>query len=158
MTARNGTVVTTLASGMKTTITNGADPRFGIAAPIPTSLTSVSPAGLTFQQTMSEIAALSTPTNPLSLTTLSTTITTDPTNSLSYTNKYTAATRTWAMTTAAGRSRTLALDTLGRLSTSQRDSLDADAFAYDTFGRLASLTQGSRVRTSHTTRTGCSRR
>ena len=147
VTGVNGTSTTTLASGTKTTITVGQDPRFGLAAPFASTLTSVSPAGLTFTQDSTETAALSNPANLLTLTSLTVQTTTDPVNNLSYSDVYTASSRLWQLTTAAGRSRTVTLDTLGRLASSQRDSLNADLFAYDSHGRLATLAQGTRTRT-----------
>src|SRR5947207_2250238 len=84
--------------------------------------------------------------DPLSLTSLTDTVTVDTSSNLKFTNVYTASNRTFAMTTPAGRTRSLVLDALGRMSSRQRDGLFAESFAYDTSGRLSTATQSTRVR------------
>ena len=135
----DGTTRTTLPDGTVSTAIQGPDPRFGMQAPVVTSLTTVT-GGLTATATANRTAVLSDPTNPLSLQTLTDTATLNGRTSRSV---YDAATRTATATSAAGRVSTSTLDTLGRPHQSQVTGLLAVTNTYDAQGRLATLTQGT---------------
>jgi hypothetical protein len=66
---------TTTADGAITTLTPGPDPRFGMQAPIPKTLTVRMPSGLTSSLAMTRGVTLSDPTNLLSLTNQTDTLT-----------------------------------------------------------------------------------
>jgi RHS repeat-associated protein len=128
----------TQPDGTITTLLQGSDPRFSMQAPIPKSLT-VQTAGLTSTLTTERTAVLADANNPLSLTSLTDTVTL---NGRTATSFYNAATKTATATSAAGRISQIALDNLGRVIQSQVTGLLSVNNAYDPKGRLASITQG----------------
>ncbi len=128
--------------GMRASLTEGPDPRFGMEAPIPSNAMITTPGGSIATLTATRTAVLSTPNDPLSLTTLTDTATL---NGRNYTSVYNAATRTAASTTPQGRQVTATTDSLGRLIHAQVPGLLPTDVEYEPGGRLASLTQGSGV-------------
>src|SRR5262249_51944462 len=117
----------------------GPDPRFGMQAPLPKSLT-ITAGGLTSTLTTQRVVTLSDANNSLSLTGLTDTVTL---NGHTGTNVYDAATKTFTATSPANRKRTTTIDTLGRLTQAQVGSLLAINTTYDLKGRPASVTQGT---------------
>ena len=131
---------TTTADGTVTTLTRGPDPRFGMQAPISKTLTVRLPSGLTSNLAMTRAVTLSNPTNPLSLTSQTETITL---NGRAATSTYTASTKTRTDRSPANRVVTTTLDAQGRVVREQVDSLEPVAFTYDPRGRLSNVTQGT---------------
>jgi RHS repeat-associated protein len=127
-------------SGTVTTLAAGGDPRFGVEAPVTTSVSVAFPSGLDVVATNARAATVADPFDPLSLVTLEETSTVDANT---FTTAYTASTRTFLTTTPLGRTRTLTIDALGRPVTLQASGGETTTAAYDTRGRLASLTTGS---------------
>jgi RHS repeat-associated protein len=121
----------------------GPDPRWGIQFPVLTS-GSLTRGTLTMNIANSRTASLSDPSNPFSLITQTDTSTV---NSRSYKSVFTASTRTFMNTTAGGRVTTTTLDALEHVSSVEPPGITATQFAYDSRGRLTSLTQGTRVHT-----------
>jgi YD repeat-containing protein len=107
----NGSHVTTLPDGTVSNLLEGPDPRFAMQAPLPQSLTTTR-GGLTATITTVRTVSLADPNNPLSLTALTETV---RVNGRTYTSSYTAATKTMATTTPAGRQRLATINTLGHL-------------------------------------------
>jgi len=142
----DGSVVTTLPNGTTTTVVETPDPRFGMTAPIAGTLSVLTPAGLSYQQSGTRKVALANSLNPLSLTALTDTTTVDPVHGLTFTSAYTATNRSWTMTTPASRTRALGIDASGRLTSTQRGSLLPETFSYDAHGRLSAIAQGARAR------------
>jgi len=140
----NGTQTTTLRTGVVYKTQAGPDPRFGMQAPLPTSQTFTTPGGLTWSATVNRTANLADSTNPLSLVTQTDTA---QINGRTYTRVYNTASRTFTLTTPAGRQSTAILDAKGRLVQATVPGLTPVQLAYDSRGRLASLTQGSRTYT-----------
>lgn len=71
----DGATITTSTDGTVTTEVQGPDPRFGMQAPITQRLTVKTPGGLTSTLTTQRSATLTDSANPLSLTTLTDTVT-----------------------------------------------------------------------------------
>ncbi|CDI04394.1 exported hypothetical protein [Candidatus Competibacter denitrificans Run_A_D11] len=141
----DGSQKTTLADGTVSTLLQGPDPRFGMQAPLPKSLTTTT-GGLTSTLTTERTVSLSNPQNLLSLTTLTDTATL---NGRTATSIYTAATRTTVATSPAGRQRTAIVDTQGRITQAQVPGLATINTSYDSHGRPSAITQssGSETRT-----------
>jgi RHS repeat-associated protein len=131
----------TLPDGTASSQTLGADPRWGIQAPIPAGQT-ITLGNLTMNVSSNRTASVGTPGDPFSLTTQidSTTI-----NGKVYTSTYTAGARTYTFTTPAGRSVNTTLDSQERVISSGIAGLLPTTFCYDTLGRLGSVTKGARV-------------
>jgi YD repeat-containing protein len=139
LTQTNGTVKTTAPDGTVTVAIQGPDPRFGMQAPITKSQT-VTSGGLTSTLTTAVTADLTTPGDPLSLTTL---IANTTLNGRLATSVYHAASRITTTTSAAGRVSYSVLDAKGRVSETGLTGLDAVHYSYDARGRLSNTTQGS---------------
>ncbi len=135
----DGTTKTTLPDGTVNTVVQGPDPRFGMQAPIVTSQT-MTTGGLSLTQTASRTQTLSDPSNPLSTTSLTDTVTV---NSRTTTRVYTVANKTETTTSAAGRISTRTLDALGRVTGTQVTGIAAVSNSYDAQGRLAKISQGT---------------
>jgi RHS repeat-associated protein len=133
----------TLPDGSSYTSTIGPDPRWGLQDPITTAET-IKLGSLSMAVANTRTATLATPANPFSLTTQNDTRTL---NGRQYTSQFTASTRTWVATTPALRKTTTALDSLERISSMQIGSLLPVTLAYDSHGRLSTVTQGTRSAT-----------
>jgi len=141
----DGSEQSTQATGVVQTLKESPDPRFGMQAPVDQTATVTTPVDhLTATVTESRTATLSDPTNPLSLTTRTETVTV---NGRTVTRTYNAATRTYTDTSPAGRQTTTVLDGDGRPIQQQVSNLTATTFAYDGNGRLTGVAQGSRTNT-----------
>jgi RHS repeat-associated protein len=135
----DGTNTSNLPDGTTIASIEGPDPRFGMESPILQSLTT-STGGLTATLLTERTASLADPNNLLTLTSL-----TDKTtlNGRISTSTYDASTKTTTNTSAAGRTATSVIDNLGRITEAQIAGLLGVNTAYDTRGRLASVSQGS---------------
>jgi RHS repeat-associated protein len=133
----DGTRKTTRADGTVSTLLQSPDPRFGMDAPLESLTTTTG--GLTSTVTNARTVNLSDPTNLFSLTT-----STDTTviNGRKYTRAYNASTRTFTMTSPAGRTSAVTIDKLGRVTGIQVGGLAPVTAEYDTRGRLANLVWG----------------
>jgi RHS repeat-associated protein len=129
----------TFPDGMMANLMEGPDPRWGMQAPLVSFLTIGTPGGLVSSYTITRAVDLMEPTNPLSLVTMTDTLTI---NGHSYTSTYVAASQTFTATTPAGRQSTAVVDALGRVTRVQVANLNPTRFSYDARGRLASITQG----------------
>jgi YD repeat-containing protein len=139
--APSGTVTFTTPEGMTSTTSRQADPRFGLQAPLLTTI-SKSPAGLTQTTAVTRSAALANPTDVLSATSLSETRTV---NGRAYNLTYTSADHKLVSTTPAGRAVTITLDANGRASLLQRPGMFDTQLLYDQLGRLSTVNQGART-------------
>jgi RHS repeat-associated protein len=136
----NGKTTETAADGTVMVRVEGPDPRFGMQAPVVTSMTVTTPAGKVANITGSRSAVLGTAGNPLSLTTLTETVTL---NGKQTQDVYTASSRTHLTTSPAGRQLTTVLDEKSRPVSQQITGIAATGYAYDPRGRLMTITQGS---------------
>jgi len=135
-----GIETVTAPDGTLTTLTERADPRFGLQAPLPGTLTVRTPSGLTATLSTTRALTLSDPNNVFSFSTITDTVTL---NGRTATSTYTAATKTFTDTSPANRQVTSTLDPQGRVLTTQVTGLAPISFAYDPRGRLSTLSQGS---------------
>ena len=138
----DGSEHTTNPDGSSNAVQYEPDPRWGMLARVPKSV-SVTTAGTTANLTTTRTASLASPNNPLSLRTLTDTVTL---NDRTFTTVYDAATKTATSTSAAGRQNKAGIDSLGRVVQVQLGGLLANSLSYDTpRGRLATVTQGTGV-------------
>jgi len=133
----------TLPDGTSDSDTLGPDPIWGIQAPVVSSET-LALGNLTMSITGSRTASLATVGNPFSLTSR-----TDTTsiNSRTYTSAFTASNLTFVDITPVGRTLTAVLDSMERVASTQVAGLLPSNFAYDSRGRLSTVTRGTRTST-----------
>ncbi len=137
----DGTFATTEADGTVKTLLQGPDPRFSMLSPITKSL-QTSTGGLISSLTSQRTAVLATANNPLSLTTLTDTVTL---NGRTQTTVYNAANKTFTSTNPAARQTKTVIDNLGRVTQAQTTGLLAVNKTYDPQGRPSTIAQGSGV-------------
>ena len=136
----DGSRTLTSADGTIVTQTLGPDPRWGMLAPVVSSQQTSTPGGLTQTLATTRSAALANPIDPLSLQVLTSTLTINGRTALSV---YTAATRTFTVTSAAGRQSVTTLDAYGRLaSATLAPGMVSTNWSYDAQGRLHQVQQG----------------
>ena len=137
----DGSIITLGPDGTRSTVQPPApDPRFGVAVPLVGSASSVTPAGVTTTTGQTRSVTLSDPTDPLTVTTMTSTITTD---GQTVQDNYTAATRTQTTTSPSGITETVTYRTDGLVQSTRRGTLTATVYDYDTRGRVTTVTQGS---------------
>lgn len=133
----NGVTTMTEPADVVTTTQQGADPRFGMQAPIDQTTTVTTPAtppdNLTATVTQSRSAALSNPADPFSFTTHTETVTV---NGRSVTRSYDATSRTYTDTSPAARQTTTQLDANNRPIHQQVGDLTVTYFGYNANGQL----------------------
>ena len=130
----------TLPDGTTDSETLGPDPVWGLQVPVDTSET-LTQGNLTMNITGSRATTLGTQGDPFTVTTETDTQTI---NGRTYTSAFTGSTRTWVNTSPVGRTVTVGLDSLERVSSTQLGMLTAMDFSYDSRGRLSLATQGTR--------------
>ena len=132
-----------LPDGTSNSTTMGPDPRWGLQVPVTTSET-VTQGTLSMKITGSRTASVSTPGNPFTLVSQ-----TDKQaiNGRTYSSVFTTSDRTYLDTTPVGRTLATVLDSQERVASTQVAGLTATDFAYDTRGRLSTITQGTRKTT-----------
>ncbi|MBL0122655.1 MAG: hypothetical protein IPP88_07940 [Betaproteobacteria bacterium] len=143
---------TTYADGSVYTVKYAPDPRWGMLAPVAKSWVVTTPGGRTRTVTKARTATLSDPTDLLSLTNLTETATDNGAASTSVFSSN-GTTRTRTITTAAGRSGTITLDTLGRITQVQALGLDPVSYTYDSRGLISTIVEGTGVGSRTTTLT-----
>jgi RHS repeat-associated protein len=129
-----------LPDGTSYNTTFGADPRWGIQVAVPTSA-SLSFGSLVARTSHKRTASLATAGNPFSLTDQTDT---DTVNSRVYTSTFTASNRTFTNTTPVGLQLLETLDAKERITRTQLGALLPTNLAYDSRGRLTSVTRGAR--------------
>jgi len=140
----NGLHTRTLRDGTVIKTQLGPDPRFGMRAPIPSEETLTTPGGHVRTATSSRTVALADLSDPLSLVSLTDTLTI---NGATFTSVYDPANRAFTVTTPAGRHGTTVLDQAGRPVTIGIEGLTPLEISYDDRGRTASFVQGARAYT-----------
>jgi RHS repeat-associated protein len=131
ITARDGTIEN---------VVFGPDPRWRMQAPFVKSYTTTTPAGLTRTISETRSAVLADSNNPLSMQSLTSTVTV---NGRVFTSLYDSATRTFTETSAGGRTHSTVVDAKGRVTAEQSSGLLPTGYSYDNRGRLAVITEGS---------------
>jgi RHS repeat-associated protein len=132
---------TTAADGTKVTTTYVADPRFGMAAPVPATSIVRTPGGLELTTTTSREVTLSNSQDPLTVLTQTET---RVVNGRTYQTMFDASSGTFTTTTPAGRTSTSTIDGQGRVTRTQVGSLTPVDYTYDSQGRLTTISQGPR--------------
>jgi RHS repeat-associated protein len=141
----DGTQTALYPDGSKAVIYQSPDPRWGMMAPVASTIIFTTPSGKTTTITNSRTASLSTPGDPLSLTSLRVT---SSRGGATTSTTYTAASRTISISTAAGRAGTSTLDSLGRVVSWQPDAgVSPITYSYDALGRLIKAQEGSQFET-----------
>ena len=136
----NGSRQITSTNNTRTLLVEGADPRWGMVAPLAASTTITTPNSLVFKNTLARTVALSDPTNPLSLTSMTES---NSINGRTYTSSFDVASRTWTNTSPVGRQTIKVIDTQNRPTQIQVPNLDPTNLTYDARGRPSSITTGS---------------
>ena len=135
-----GTIMITDADGTVTNQTLGPDPRFGMQAPLTSALSVVVPGVSPFQFADSQVVGSPSLVDPFGFATLTSTSTFAGSAA---TGVYTAATRTDATTSPAGRGALVSTDPFGRPLRIEFEGLAPATFGYDSRGRIATITRGS---------------
>jgi YD repeat-containing protein len=104
----DGTRASTAPDGASTTWALGPDPRWGMVAPINSSVKTTTPSGKTLTTSETRTAALADQSDPFSLVTLTDNFTL---NGRTYGSVYDAASRTFTLTSPVGRTSTITIDT-----------------------------------------------
>lgn len=137
----NGSQVTLLPDGMTMTATLGADPRWGMQAPLTKSETVTTPGGRTYIANATRTATLATAGQPLSLLSQVDTLTI---NGDTFASQFNAATRNIVSTTAMGRQAQATLDPQARLASLRPDpAIDPLTVTRNARGQVSELAQGT---------------
>jgi RHS repeat-associated protein len=128
--------------GSTTTITPGADPRFGAQAPFFAALSLNTPGGLTATTSVRRRATLSNPSDPLSLTSR---IDSLSLNGQWTVNTYTQSTKQTVETSPEGRQLFGRVDAQGRIVQTRTGGLDSVSYRYDSRGRMDQVKSGGRT-------------
>jgi RHS repeat-associated protein len=136
---KDGAETVTYPDGTTVHVVLGPDPRWGMQAPLAALVTVTTPGGRVQTTTTERTATLTDPGNPLSLRTLSETVTV---NGRAFTTAYDAPSRTFTHTAPTGRQASAIVDDRGRLTQEEFGGLDPSSYTYDARGRLATVTQG----------------
>lgn len=138
----SGSITTsTLANGTVSKVIKGPDARFGMLAPLNKEVSVTLPSGLSFQSESQRTAALTDPTDILSILTLTESKTL---NGRVFKSALDATTNTWVSTSAEGRISTTVFDEKNRPLEIQSKGLEPILLSYDTRGRLNTITEGER--------------
>jgi RHS repeat-associated protein len=132
-----------LPSNVSDSQTLKPDPVWGLQVPVNASET-MTEGNLTMKITSSRSTTLGTAGNPFSVTKE---VDTRSINGRTYTQTFTGSNRKFVSKSAVGRTITLGLDSLERLSSTQLGTLTATDLTYDSHDRLASATRGTRITT-----------
>lgn len=125
--------------GTLLTQTEQPGPFWGKGVPVLATTTVKLPSGLVSTQTVARAAVLSDPANPLSLVSLTDTITV---NGIGHTSSYTASNRTTTVTSPLGRSVLSTSDAAGRVTEVVTAGLAPVRVTYDNHGRPVIFEQG----------------
>ena len=137
-----GTTVTNAPDGTIASVTEKADPRFGMQAPFTSAFSVAMPGGLTLDGSAKRTAALTNPLDPFSLTTLTDSVTV---NGRTSTSVYAAGARTLTDRSPLGRQTVTTLDALGRVTEEKGTGLAAVKYTYGSRGFLITAAQGGRL-------------
>ncbi len=136
----DGTELHTTPDGTQIFKREGADPRFGLLAPLVEEKSVTTPGGLVNSTSFERMVTLSDPTNLLSVSSIEDTFIE---NNLRYTSSFDGSTLTWVRTTPEGRQKTTVLNANGRIVSEQVPGIADISYQYDSRGRLDNITQGS---------------
>jgi RHS repeat-associated protein len=132
-----GVVSATSADGMTSSTTETPDPRFGMQAPLPATTVVTTPSGTTMTTNVSRAVTVA------SSGALSSQVDTTTVNGKDFTSTYDAVAHTVTNVSPVGRQTVSTLDDKGRVVQVQAGNLAPTAYAYDSRGRLATVTVGT---------------
>ncbi len=133
--------ITAFGDGTVVTDQDGGDVRFGMESPFLQSQTIRTPGGRTLSLAAGQAVRLADPADPLSHVALTNTVSL---NGNTFSNRYDAATRTFASTSPEGRQSLTTVDEQARPTAFQMPGVEPLVTAYDAHGRLAHTAQGVR--------------
>jgi RHS repeat-associated protein len=139
-----GRATKSLPTGDSIWMANRADPRWGMQAPMPDSITVKLPSGLSATAKTRSHVTLAVADDPLSLVSA---IDSSALNGKWTVSTYTAATRRLVQTRPEGRQAFATIDFKGRVLAAQIAGLDSVQFIYDDKGRLTQQQLGGRIAT-----------
>ena len=122
--------------GMTWSVTEGADPRFGMQAPVPATTVVTTPGGKVMTTTIARSTTMSGAS-------LASQVDTTTVNGNVSTTTYNVAANTITNVSPLGRQTVSTLDAQGRVVNVQAGNLAPTAYSYDSRGRLATVTVGS---------------
>jgi RHS repeat-associated core domain len=131
-----GVTSTSSPDGITSSVTEGADPRYNMQAPLPVATTVTTPAG----KQMTTTVARATTMNGASLASQ---VDTTTINGKAFTSTYNVAAKTITSVSPVGRQTVSTLDSKGRVVKVQTGNLAPTAYAYDSRGRLVTVTVGT---------------
>jgi RHS repeat-associated protein len=134
--------LTTTPDGTTIRVAQGADPRWGLLAPVVDSAKVRLPSGLTAVTKGGRRATLATLGDPLSLASL---VDSSFVNGQQFRSVFDASTRRFTSTAPTGRQRFTTVDTLGRVIVQRTPDLDSTVYSYDGRGRVSQQQVGGRV-------------
>lgn len=129
----------TLSDGTVIDLVRGADPRFKMAAPVPSTQTVTTPSGRVLRLTTARLAVLADAASPLSHSRLDET---RSENGRITRYRYVSADRTWTTTSPEGRAVVNFLGEHGAVELQQADGLAPVTYTRDARGRLTRLAAG----------------
>jgi RHS repeat-associated protein len=135
----DGTRTIKYADGTVVTQVQGPDPRWGMLAPVTTSITIAMPSGLQSVINTTRTVTLNNENNPLSLATLEEIVSL---NGRDYKSVYDAATHTFTSTTPEGRQWNTTINDQGRITKEQVAGLEPITYTYEK-GQLKLVAQSS---------------
>ncbi len=138
----DGSRVAVFSDGTELHVEQAPDPRWGLQAPLPKSVTVTTPGGLKAVLTVKSNAELTDPSNPIILTTE---IVEVALNGHTDKTEYDAALRQYTTTTPEGRQIVAKLDSRGRTTEERVAGLHPMGYSYDDRGRLSRVTHGERI-------------
>lgn len=138
---KNGSETITYPDGTIITQVSGPDPRFGMQAPVLSSMTVKTPGGLSQITTNQRTATLANPNDPLSLKSLNDT---SSINGRTYTSIFNATWKNITTNTPSGRKTFTTIDSKGRIVDRKIPGIVSVNYTYDARGRLGTTTQGTR--------------
>ena len=145
----DGSRQVTYPDGSVANLVEGPDPRFGIQAPIVTNQTLTTPGGKNQLVTRTQSVTLADPSDVLSLTTRTRTLTIDGrTATTSYARR-----RALSFQSPAGRTGRVTLDARGLVTQAQVTGLAPMVFGYSADGRVSTVTEGTDASARATTLT-----
>ncbi len=140
----DGTTITTDPDGTVTTEVEGPDARFGMQAPLLSSVQVRLPSGLTSNSSRRNAVTYVNRDPTQGLASLSDTLTH---NGRTYVTTYTAATRTLQSRSPAGQTSTTTLDAKARVVGLELPGVLPVTYTYDARGRMAQVAQGAQSST-----------
>ncbi|MEX1058169.1 MAG: hypothetical protein WED11_10585, partial [Natronospirillum sp.] len=135
---QDGSINNLLPDGTRVSVSEGIDGRFGVYAPIPSSVITL-PSGLTKDISNDEAVVLDA-TDPSSVSEF---VHTATTHGRITSRAYTAGNNTWVTTSPLGRSVTTQLNTLGMPSQTAIPGLASVNYHYDEQGRIERINRGA---------------